>query len=83
MSQFKQHASIKFMCKLGKSASETLLAQQQVFSDTAQKKSTISGWFSWFKNRQETLEDNQHNGRCSTFRTKEIVEKKSVTTIFI
>ncbi|PNF40154.1 hypothetical protein B7P43_G09760 [Cryptotermes secundus] len=32
MSQFEQRANFKFMCKLGKSASETLSALQQVYN---------------------------------------------------
>jgi len=39
MSRFEQHANIKFMCRWGKSASEMLLALQQVYGDTALKKS--------------------------------------------
>jgi hypothetical protein len=39
MSQFEQRANIRFMCKLGKSASETLSALQQVYGDTALNKS--------------------------------------------
>jgi hypothetical protein len=42
---------------LGKSASEMLSALQQVYSDTALKKSAVYDWFSWFKNGQEMLED--------------------------
>ncbi|PNF26753.1 hypothetical protein B7P43_G01616 [Cryptotermes secundus] len=75
MSQFEQRANIKFMCKLGKSASETLLALQQVYGDTAIKKSAVYGCFSRFKNGQETLQDDQRSGRPSTSRTKEIIGK--------
>jgi hypothetical protein len=46
MLQFEQCADIQFMRKLGKSASVTLLALQQVYSDTAQKKSAVYDWFS-------------------------------------
>jgi hypothetical protein len=38
MSHFEQCVDIKFMCKLGKSASEVLLNLQQVCSHAAQKK---------------------------------------------
>ncbi|PNF33405.1 hypothetical protein B7P43_G04183 [Cryptotermes secundus] len=75
MSQFEQHVKIKFMCKLGKSASETQSALQQVYSDTALKKSAVYDWFSWFKNGQETLEDDKRSGRPSTSRTEEMIEK--------
>jgi hypothetical protein len=37
------------MWKLGKSASETLSALQQVYGNTALKKSTVYNWFSRFK----------------------------------
>jgi hypothetical protein len=63
MSQFKEHANIKFMCRLGKSASEMLSALQQAYGDTALKKSTVYDWFSWLKNGQETLEDDQRSRR--------------------
>ena len=68
MSQFEQRANIKFMCRLGKSASETLSALQQVYGDTAVKKSTVYNSFSRFKNGQEKLEDDQRSGRPSTYR---------------
>jgi len=75
VSQFEQRANIKFMCRLEKSASETLSALQQVYGDTALKKSAVYDWFSWFKNGQEMLEDDQRSGRPSTSRTKEMIEK--------
>jgi hypothetical protein len=37
------------MCRLGKSASETLSALQQVYGDTALKKSAVYDWFSRFR----------------------------------
>jgi len=67
MSQFELCANIKFMCRLGKSASETLSALQQVYSDNALNKSAVYDWFSWFKNGHET--------RPSTSRTEEMIVK--------
>jgi transposase len=75
MSQYKQHANIKFICRLGKSALKTLSTLQQVYGATALKKSAVYNWFSPFKNGQETLEDDQRSGRPSTSRTKEMIEK--------
>ena len=75
MSQFEQCVYIKFMCELGKSASETLSALRQVYGDTALKKSTVYDWFSQFKTGQETLEDDQRSGRPSTSRTEEMIGK--------
>ncbi|PNF30284.1 hypothetical protein B7P43_G15336 [Cryptotermes secundus] len=75
MSQFEQRANIEFMCKLGKSASETQSALQQVYGDTALKKSAVYHWFSRFKNGQETLEDDQRSGRPSTSRTEKNIGK--------
>jgi hypothetical protein len=43
------------MCKLGKSASKMVSALQQVYGDTALKKSAVYDWFSSFKNGQETF----------------------------
>jgi transposase len=74
MSQFEQRANFKFMCSMGKSTSDTLLALQQVYGDTALKKSTVYDWFSRFKNGQEKLEDDQRSGRPSTSRTAEMIE---------
>ena len=45
MSQFKGRANIEFMGRLGKSASETLSALQQVHGDTALKKSAVTTGF--------------------------------------
>jgi hypothetical protein len=50
--------------------SETRSALQQVYGDTALKKSAVYDWFSQFKHGQEMLEDDQHSRRPSTFRTK-------------
>ena len=75
MSQFEQGANIMFMCRLGKSASETLSALQKVYCDTALKKSAVHNWFSRFKNGQKRLEDDQRSGRPSTSRTAEMIEK--------
>ena len=74
MSEFEQHANIKFMCRLGKSALETLSALQQFYGDTALKNSALYNWFSQFKNGQETLEDDQSSGKPSTSRTEEMIE---------
>jgi len=52
-----------------------LLALQQVYGDTALKKSTVYDWFSWFKNGQDKLEDDQHSGRPLTSKTAEMIEK--------
>ena len=60
------------MGRLEKSASEKLSALQQVYGDTAPKKSAV---YDWFKNGQETLEDEQRSGRPSTSRTEEMIEK--------
>jgi PHD/YefM family antitoxin component YafN of YafNO toxin-antitoxin module len=59
---------------------------QQVFGDTAQKKSAVYDSFSQkksavyvsfsrFKNEQETLEVDQRSGRSSPARTEEIIAK--------
>lgn len=64
-SQFEQHAIVKFVCKLGKSALETLSVLQQLYGDNALKKTTVCNWFAWFKKGQETLEDEEHSGRAS------------------
>jgi transposase len=74
MSQFEPRANIKF-CANWENASEMLSAMQQVYGDTALKKSTVYGWFSRFKNGQETLEDDQRSGRPVTSRTEEMIEK--------
>jgi ribosomal protein L31E len=63
------------MCRLGKSASMTLSALQEVYSDTALKKFAFYNWFSRFKNGQEKLEDDQCSGRPSTSRAPEMIEK--------
>uniref|UniRef100_A0A8C4X9K6 Protein GVQW3-like n=1 Tax=Erpetoichthys calabaricus TaxID=27687 RepID=A0A8C4X9K6_ERPCA len=75
MSQFEQRVNIRFMCKLGKSASETLAALQQVYSANALKKTAVYDWFSQFKNGQETLENNPRSGRPPTSRNEEMIKQ--------
>jgi hypothetical protein len=74
MSQFEQRANIKIMCRLGRSASETLSALQQLYGDIALKKSALYEWFSRIKNGQEMLEDDERSGRPSTSRTQDMIE---------
>jgi hypothetical protein len=74
MSQFEQHVNIKFMSKLGRYASATLLALQQIYSNTAQRYPQYDCFFQ-FKNRQTMLQDDQRNGRPSTSITEGIIEK--------
>jgi hypothetical protein len=66
--------NITFMCMLGKSASETLSALQQIYGDTALKKSAVYDWLFRFKNGHETLEDDQRSGRLLTSRTAGMIE---------
>lgn len=75
MSQFEQRANIKFMCRLGKSASETLLALQTVYGDDSLKKTAVYEWFSRFKDGQESLEDESRSGRPSTSRNEGMIER--------
>jgi transposase len=49
-----------------------LSALQQVYGDTALKKSAVYDWFSRFKNGQEIWKDDQRSGRPSTSRTHDI-----------
>ncbi|PNF15540.1 hypothetical protein B7P43_G16477 [Cryptotermes secundus] len=63
------------MCKFAKSSSETLSALQQIYGDTALKKSAVYHWFSRFKTGQETLEDDHCGRRPSTSRTEEMIGK--------
>jgi transposase len=81
MSQFEQRANIKFMCRLGKSASETLSALQQVYGDTALKKSAFYDWFSRLRNGEEKLEDDQRSGRPSTSKTAGMIENSRTTVV--
>jgi len=75
MSHSDQRSNVKFICRLEKSAPETLSVLQQVYGDTALKKSAGYDWFSRFKNGQEKLEDDQRSERPSTSRTAEMIEK--------
>ncbi|CAI6359366.1 unnamed protein product [Macrosiphum euphorbiae] len=75
MSQFEQRANIKFCFKLGKTAAETLECLKTVFGDEALKKTAVYDWFKWFKNGQESLEDEERSGRPSTSKNYETIEK--------
>jgi transposase len=61
--------------QIGKICFRVAIGLQQIYGDTALKKSTVYDWFSQFKNGQETLEDDQRSGRPSTCRTENMIEK--------
>jgi len=67
----EQRVSIKFLTKLGKSATETYNLLTEVYGDRTQ----VFEWFKKFKEGREYVGDDPKSGRPSTAKTQENVEK--------
>lgn len=67
-------ANVKFLTKLGWSASDIIAALVKVYEDHAPKKSAVYKWIKRFKGGREVLEDNHRQGRPSTSTTPEQVD---------
>ncbi len=60
--QKEQRVNIKFLFKLGKSASETFVMLQQVFDDCLSR-TQVFEWFKRFKDGREDTSDDARTGR--------------------
>ncbi|GBN25205.1 hypothetical protein AVEN_114251-1 [Araneus ventricosus] len=81
MLKFEQKTNIKFMCRLGKSISETLIASQTVNGVDSLKKTAIYEWFSRFRGGHESLEDESRSGRQATETRKNGLASETVNQI--
>ena len=70
MSQ-EQRINLKFLVKLGKTATESLNLLQQVYGDDAMSRTRVFEWHKRFANGREDVEDDPKSGRPSSTRTDE------------
>ena len=71
----EQHVNIKFLTKLGKSATETYNLLTEVYGDQSLSRTQVFEWFKKFKEGREDFGDDPKSGRPSTAKTQESVEK--------
>ena len=71
----EQYVNIKFLTKLGKSATETYNLLTEVYGDQCLSRTQIFEWFKKFKEGRKYVGDNPKSGRPSTAKTQENVEK--------
>ena len=74
-SNVEQHVNIKFLTKLGKSATETYNLLTEVYCDQCLSCTQVFEWFKKFKEGKEYVGDDPKSGRPSTAKTQENVEK--------
>jgi transposase len=71
----EQCVNIKFLIKLGKSATETYNLLTEVYGDQCLSRTQVFEWFKKFKEGREYVGDDPKSGRPSTAKTQENVEK--------
>ena len=71
----EQRVNIKFLTKLGKSATETYNLLTEVYGDQCLSRTQVFEWFKKFKEGREDVGDDPKSGRPSTAKTQENVEK--------
>jgi len=71
----EQRVNIKFLTKLGKSATDTYNLLTEVYGDQCLFRTQVFEWFKKFKEGREYVGDDPKSGRPSTAKTQENVEK--------
>ena len=71
----EQSVNIKFLTKLGKSATETYNLLTEVYGDQCLSRTLVFEWFKKFKEGREYVGDDPKSGRPSNAKTQENVEK--------
>ena len=71
----EQSVNIKFLTKLGKSATETYSLLTEVYGDQCLSHTQVFEWFKKFKEGREYVGDDPKSARPSTAKTQENVEK--------
>jgi hypothetical protein len=61
--------------KLGKSGQEILEMLETVYGESAMKHRTVYKWVDWFKEGQESIDDDAREGRPSTSRAGENIQR--------
>ena len=70
-----ERVNIKFLTKLGKSATETYNLLTEVYGDQRLSRTQVFEWFKKFKEGRKYVRDDPKSGRPSTAKTQENVEK--------
>lgn len=71
----EQRINLKFLVKLGKTATESLEMLKQVYGDEALSRARVFDWHKRFKEGQEEVEDDARSGRPSTSMTANNIER--------
>jgi len=71
----EQRVNIKFLIKLGKSATETYNLLIEDYGDQCLSRTQVFEWFKKFKEGREDVGDDPKSGRPSTAKTQENAEK--------
>jgi hypothetical protein len=74
----EQRYAIKFCSKPGKSGSETLQMLRAAYGDAVLSSVQVFRWHKAFKDRRESVEDEQHTDRPSTARNENNVARVKV-----
>jgi len=71
----EQRINLKFLVRLGKTPTKALKLLQEVYGDDTMSKTRLFEWHRRFKEGKEEVEDDHRNGRPSTSRTEENVQR--------
>lgn len=71
----EQRVNMKFLVKLGKSATETYTLLKEVYGDECLSRSQVFEWYKKFKEGREDIEDDPRPGRPRTSKTDDNIEK--------
>ena len=72
---FEQRANLKFLVKLGKTPTESLVMMQQVYGEDAMGRTQLFQWHKKFKEGREDLADDARSGRPSTSRHDDNIKR--------
>jgi hypothetical protein len=71
----EQRTNITFLVKLGKSRREILEMLETVYGESAMKRRSVYKWVNRFKEGRESVDDNAREGRPSTSRVSENIQR--------
>jgi transposase len=71
----EQRTNIKFLMKLCKSRREIIEMLETVYGESTIKRRTVYKWMDQFKEGQESVDDNAQEGRPSTSRVGENIQR--------
>jgi hypothetical protein len=75
----ERNVSVKFLAKLGKSATKTYNLLMEVYGDQCLSHTQIFAWFKMFKEGRREIEDDPRPGRPCTSKTDANIEKVGET----